>query len=90
MLLTDQGLKINAFNPVVAGILGNAKGEEGAKVLSEALSHGRTKIFLRDWIYCLAKATSSHLHKRFILRQGQSIDEFITVLEEGLSDDETE
>lgn len=90
MLLTDQGLKTNAFNPVVAGILGNSKGEEGSKVLSEALSHSRTKILLRDWVYCLARATSSNLHKRFVLRQGQSIDEFITVLEEGLSDDETE
>lgn len=90
MLLTDQGLKIHAFNPIVAGILGNVKGEEGSKVLSEAISHGRTKILLRDWVYCLAKATSSNLHKRFILRQGKSIEEFITILEEGLSDDETE
>ena len=46
MLLDDTGLKINAFDSILATVFGKEKGEEGCRVLSEAIRHGRSKVHL--------------------------------------------
>ncbi len=90
MLLDSNGLEIGAFKPLLAEILGNSRNETGGNVIAEAQAHPRSKILLRDWIYCLIRASSTMLHKQFIRRMGQKVDGedgFITTIEEAFPDD---
>jgi ATP-dependent Clp protease ATP-binding subunit ClpC len=90
MLLESTGLKIGAFNPLLAAILGHSNDDAGGNVLAEAQIHTRTKILLRDWIYCLMKASSTQIHKRFISRLGQDVESFVETIEESLIEDDGE
>ena len=89
MLLDQNGLKVDAFDPVLAATLGSAKGEEGGKVLAEAILHGRTRVQLRDWLYCLVKAPGTQLRKYLIELPGKRPEQFVSLFEEGLEGDET-
>ena len=88
-LLDENGLNIAAFEPLLAAALGNRKGEEGGKVLAEAILHAHGRVQLRDWLYCLAKAPGTKVRKHLIDRMGQSPEAFIRGIEGGLDDDES-
>lgn len=80
MVLDDSGLKINAFEPALAVLLGDARGEEGAQVLSETVAGGRTRVEIRDFVYCLTRASTTLLHKQFLERAGQDADTFVDTM----------
>lgn len=88
MLLNQQGLKISAFEPFLASVLGNAKGEEGFKVVTEARLHRHGCVEIRDWLYCLVKSPGTSLRKFLIERPGKTPEAFITLVEGALGDDE--
>jgi ATP-dependent Clp protease ATP-binding subunit ClpA len=82
-LLDEHGLKMSAFDPVLRDILGNKAGEEGFKVIAEAGEREHTRIELRDWLYCLAKASGTSVRKALIDGPGQNPDAFVTGIEAG-------
>jgi ATP-dependent Clp protease ATP-binding subunit ClpC len=86
MLIDDKGLKLHAFDPVLAAALGDAPGEEGCNVVAQALIAQRARIHLRDWLYCLASAPGTHLRRRLIDALGKQPDAFISGCERGLDD----
>ena len=88
MLLDANGLHISTFEPPLAAMLGNAPGEEGHKVLSEAISAGRSRVELRDWLYCLAKTPGTEIRRQWIDRPGKKPETFVALIE-GAYDEET-
>jgi len=89
MLLDEIGLKIAAFEPVLAAVLGDATGNEGGKVLTESVMRGRSEIQLRDWLYCLVQAPGTALRKYLVDLPGKRPDNFANLIEDGSdSDDE--
>ena len=83
MLLDEKGLDLSAFDPILGDILGNKKGEEGGKILIESFKHGHSKVELRDWLYCLAKAPGTSLRKALIDAPGQDCESFVNGIEQG-------
>jgi ATP-dependent Clp protease ATP-binding subunit ClpC len=87
MLLDDNGLNLSIFDPVLASVLGNARGEEGCKVLAEAIAHGRASVQLRDWLYCLARAPGTRLRRRLIDAPGKRPETFVDNIEAAMDDE---
>src|ERR1051325_1015637 len=87
MLLNETGLKIDAFDPVLAAVLGSEKGEAGGKVLAEAMARARSQVQLRDWLYCLVKGPGTQLRKELIDGPGKQAERFVTLIEEGIDPD---
>lgn len=88
MLLERTGLRISEFEPVLASMLGSEKGEEGCRVLAEAMLLGRSQVQLRDWLYCLAKAPGSIVRRRLIDAAGRTPDRFVSAIEDAMDDDD--
>ncbi len=89
MLLDDNGFIVGAFDPILASLLGNAKGEEGCKVLAEAITHQRSQVALRDWLYVLLKAPTTEVHKRLIGALGKKPEKLVDGIEAGVDEEET-
>lgn len=87
MLLDDNGLKIEGFDPVLAEILGNASGEEGSSVLKQTQDHEHLRVELRDWLYCLALAPGTLVRKNLIDEVGKQPDKFVSLLEDVFKED---
>jgi len=89
LLLNNSGLNIDAFEPVLAAVLGNEPGQSGYEpafnVLGEASLHGRGKVALRDWLYCLAKSPATTVRREFIDALGKDSNRFAAILEDGLA-----
>ncbi|MDP8223917.1 MAG: AAA family ATPase [Candidatus Lernaella stagnicola] len=81
MLLTEQGLNIAAFDRRLARMLGDKKGEEGDKVLAQALIHGDGAVHLRHWLYCLVASPGSIVRVHLIEKRGNDPDQFIENIE---------
>ena len=88
MLLGNQGLAVDRLDPILAAVLGNEKGEEGHCLLDEALAHGRARVELRDWLYCLAKSPGTRLHQGLIQSTGQDAEKFVEGIEGGIDDEQ--
>ncbi len=84
MLLDKTGLNINTFEPVLAEVLGSEKNEEGHKVLSEAIVHGRAQVQLRDWLYCLVKTPGTLVRRHLIDLKGKQPEAFVDGIESGI------
>jgi len=63
-LLTDEGLRIAAFDPVLAAVLGNK--DAGGNILAIAVEFGRAQVQFTRWFYCLVQAPGTLLRKRFV------------------------
>ncbi|MBI4602185.1 MAG: ATP-dependent Clp protease ATP-binding subunit [Planctomycetes bacterium] len=81
MLLDETGLKIDAFDPVLASVLGPGT-QGGHRVLAEAMTHGRRRVELRDWLYCLLKAPGTIARTWLIDRRGKKPEDFLETLED--------
>jgi ATP-dependent Clp protease ATP-binding subunit ClpA len=88
MLLDENGLRIGEFDPVLAAVLGSAKGEAGGKVLAEAILHARAQVQLRDWLYCLVKAPGTQVRRHLIDLPGQRPDKFVSLIEDAIDADD--
>jgi ATP-dependent Clp protease ATP-binding subunit ClpC len=88
MLLDEKGLRLAAFEPVLAAVLGNNKGEEGYRIISEAAHFGHERIELRDWLYCLVKGPGMKLRKFLVEGPGKNADELVDLLESTLGDED--
>jgi ATP-dependent Clp protease ATP-binding subunit ClpC len=88
MLIDGKGVNLAAFEPVLAAVLGNTKGEEGYKVISEASHFGHERIELRDWLYCLVKGPGMKLRKFLVEGPGKTADELVDLLESSLGDED--
>jgi ATP-dependent Clp protease ATP-binding subunit ClpC len=86
MLIDEQGLKMQGFEPLLAAVLGRAAGEEGCNVVVEALAGQRSRIHLRDWLYCLAKTPGTKVRQRLIDAPGQKAESFVRRIEDGLDE----
>lgn len=86
MVIDENGLKVSAFDSILAEVLGAKKGEEGANVLSEAMIRGRAQVQYRDWLYCLAKTPGTLVRKRLIEAPGQKPEAFVDSIEDGIDD----
>ena len=86
MLLDETGLRMSAFDPILAEVLGAKKGEEGANVLAEAMIRGRAQVQYRDWLYCLAKTPATLVRRRLIEAPGQRPERFTDSIEDGHDD----
>ncbi|MCA9179142.1 MAG: ATP-dependent Clp protease ATP-binding subunit [Planctomycetales bacterium] len=71
-------------------ILGAVVGAEnpGSKIVAEGSVFPRTKVQLRDWLYCLTRATGTACHEWLIDRPGQDIDAFVEAIEGGMDEDD--
>ncbi len=89
-LLDERELKLAAFDPALAEVLGKGgeRSEPGCNVLGESAVHLRAQVQLRDWLYCLAKSPGTWVHKRLILALGQTPDRFVAGLEGGADDED--
>lgn len=87
-LLTDRGLTISRFEPVLASVLGDKEGESGAAVLAEADALGHAQVQLRDWLYCLVRAPGTWARRQLIDAVGKNPDVFIAGVEAAFDTDE--
>lgn len=87
-LLTDEGLKIDQFDALVAAALGSSR-PPGGNLIAVAVELGRGRVELRDWFYCLLRASGTLLRRHFIDNPGQSPDRLIPLLEDGCDAGET-
>lgn len=88
MLLDEKGLRMAAIEPILAAVLGNNKGEEGYRIISEASQHGHERIELRDWLYCLFKGPGMRLRKFLVEGPGKDANELVDLLESSLGDED--
>ena len=85
MLLDENGLRLAGFDPALAAMLGNDKpGEEGYKVLAEAVQRGARKVELRHWLYCLAKAPGTLVRAQLIDAVGKDPASFVNAVDGGI------
>ncbi len=81
MLIDENGLKIDKFEPAIAEVLGSTKGEEGGQILNEAILNRHQVVELRDWLYCLAKASGTMVRRFLIDNKGLMPDRFVRAVE---------
>lgn len=81
MLLDAERLRTEAFEPKLGLALGSARGEEGSRLVACAAAHGRSRVELRDWLYCLAAMPETCVHRRLVLDLEQDPDTFSAMLE---------
>jgi ATP-dependent Clp protease ATP-binding subunit ClpC len=81
MLLTGKGLRLPSFDPSLAAVLGATKGEEGFRVVAEAIEYGHPRVELRDWLYCLAKTPGTLVHSHLVDALGKTPDSFVGLVE---------
>jgi ATP-dependent Clp protease ATP-binding subunit ClpA len=87
-LLTEKGLAISAFEPVLAAVLGNKPEEWGAAVLAEADALGHSQVQLRDWLYCLVRSPGTSARRLLIDAVGRKPEQLINGVEAGIDTDE--
>ena len=87
-LLTEKGLAISAFEPVLAAVLGNKPGEWGAAVLAEADALGHAQVQLRDWLYCLVRSPGTWARRLLIEAVGRKAESLIAGVEGGIDTDD--
>jgi len=86
-VISDHGIAIDSFERTLVKALGAERGREGANLLAEASRHGRRRVELCDWIYCLARSPGTQLAQFMVAAKGSSPDVFISSLEQGLEYD---
>ena len=82
MLLTEIGLKLEAFDTTMASLMGNNPSETGASLLVEAGKHQHKRVELWDWFYLLLKAPMKTAARvEFIETPGMNAERFIKDIE---------
>lgn len=79
-IIGSAGVSISCFEQRLASIIGNVRGLEGSKLLSQARALGRDKVQLCDWLFCLARAPGTQVHRQFIERPGQNVEDFVRTI----------
>lgn len=86
-ILTEHSFELARFTPELADAFGQVPGEEGCRLIESAAQNGRSRVAIRDWLYCLAQQPWTITRRQLVDVQRKAPEKFINSIESGFDDE---
>lgn len=86
-ILTDHSFDLSCFTPELRDAFGQVPGEEGCRLIESAAQNGRSRVAIRDWLYCLAQQPWTITRRQLVDVQRKAPEKFINSIESGFDDE---